>query len=310
MNKKKRIIFFGTPEFSLAPLKTLYLGGYQIVGIYTQEPKKKSRGLKIKKTPVHEWAESQLLPVFYPDKLNSKNLKLFKELRPDIAILFAYGKIIPQSWLDIPLFGFINIHASLLPKWRGAAPIQRAIENNDKKTGITIMKMNDKLDEGPILNSKELKINSLTNGKNLTELISQDACSVLFNTLDNYLKGNLIPLEQDSSNSSYAHKIDKNECEINWHEDSLTIERKIRAFYPRPTMWFRFQGKRFKVLSAHTLDINGDPGLILDSKKLTIACGKGSICINEIQAEGKNPMKSEAFILGNNNFLSGTNLIA
>ena len=151
MKKKHRLIFFGSPEFALPPLKTLYLGGYEIVGVYTQEPKKKSRGMKELKTPIHLWAESQLLPVYFPSKLDKQSLEQFESLKPDVAILFAYGKIIPLEWLNIPIFGFINIHASLLPRWRGAAPVQRSIENNDKKSGITIMKMNEDLDEGPII---------------------------------------------------------------------------------------------------------------------------------------------------------------
>ena len=159
MKKKHRLIFFGSPDFALPPLKTLYLGGYEIVGVYTQEPKKKSRGMKELKTPIHLWAESQLLPVYSPSKLDKQSLEKFKSLKPDVAILFAYGKIIPPDWLNIPIFGFINIHASLLPRWRGAAPVQRAIENNDKKSGITIMKMNEGLDEGPIIEQDVERVN-------------------------------------------------------------------------------------------------------------------------------------------------------
>ena len=183
--KKQRVVYFGSPEFSLPPLKTLYLGGYDIVGVYTQEPKKKFRGQKKYNTPVQQWAESQLLPVFTPKILDDTSLKEFQSLKPDVAILFAYGKIVPLNWLNTPLNGFINIHASLLPRWRGAAPVQRAIENNDKETGITIIKMNDKIDEGPILVQQNIEINELTDGKQLIDQISHDSCSLLYNTLKN-----------------------------------------------------------------------------------------------------------------------------
>ena len=204
MKKKHRLIFFGSPDFALPPLKTLYLGGYEIVGVYTQEPKKKSRGMKELKTPVHLWAESQLLPVYFPSKLDKQSLEEFESLKPDVAILFAHGKIIPPEWLNVPIFGFINIHASLLPRWRGAAPVQRAIENNDKKSGITIMKMNEGLDEGPIIASQEIAINSETNGQTLIDQISHDSCSLLYSNLEKYLKGLLSPEDQAHEKSTYA----------------------------------------------------------------------------------------------------------
>ena len=214
--KKQRIVYFGSPEFSLPPLKTLYLGGYEIVGIYTQEPKKKFRGQKKYNTPVHQWAESQLLPVFTPETLDDISLKEFQSLKPDAAILFAYGKIVPLNWLNTPLHGFINIHASLLPKWRGAAPVQRAIENNDKKTGISIMKMNDQIDEGPILAQQDIEIKNTTDGKQLIDQISYESCSLLFNTLKKYFLGQVSLKEQDHSLSTYAKKINKTETQVDW----------------------------------------------------------------------------------------------
>ena len=307
--KNKKIVFFGTPDFSLPPLKTLYLGGYEVVGVYTQEPKKKSRGMKSKITPVHEWANSQLLPVFTPKLIDSNSLLEFKSLKPDIAILFAFGKIIPQAWLDVPLFGFINIHASLLPKWRGAAPIQRSIENNDSKTGITIMKMNNKLDEGPILKTKEIEIDPLMNGEDLINIISMESCSLLYEVLKNYFKGEIFLTDQDASKASYAHKISKDECQINWSETNHIINQKIKAFYPYPAMWFSFEGKRYKILKAKITEKTGEIGVIIDNE-LTIACGQGSIQIDEIQVEGKSKMNSKDFILGYKNFQIGKNVNA
>ena len=301
MKRKHRLIFFGSPDFALPPLKTLYLGGYEIVGVYTQEPKKKSRGMKELKTPVHLWAESQLLPVYSPSKLDKQSLEEFESLKPDVAILFAYGKIIPLEWLNVPIFGFINIHASLLPLWRGAAPVQRAIENNDKKSGITIMKMNEGLDEGPIIASQEIAINSETNGQTLIDQISHDSCSLLYNNLEKYLKGLLSPVDQDHEKSTYASKINKDESRLNWNTEAKILEQKIRAFYPYPATWFSHKGKRYKVLKANVSSFEGESGKILQSP-LIIGCKKNSLEILEIQAEGKKPQSIDQFLLGNNNF--------
>ena len=301
MKKKQRLIFFGTPDFALPPLKTLYLGGYEIAGVYTQEPKKKSRGMQELKTPVHLWAESQLLPVYFPSKLDKQSLEEFESLKPDVAILFAYGKIIPLKWLNIPIFGFINIHASLLPRWRGAAPVQRAIENNDKKSGITIMKMNEGLDEGPIIASQEIAINSETNGQTLIDQISHDSCSLLYNNLEKYLKGLLSPVDQDHEKSTYASKINKDESRLNWNTDAKILEQKIRAFYPYPATWFSHKGKRYKVLKAKVSSLKGESGKILQSP-LIIGCKQNSLEILEIQAEGKKSQSIDQFLLGNNNF--------
>jgi len=301
MKKKHRLIFFGSPDFALPPLKTLYLGGYEIVGVYTQEPKKKSRGMKELKTPVHLWAESQLLPVYFPSKLDKQSLEEFESLKPDVAILFAYGKIIPPEWLNVPIFGFINIHASLLPRWRGAAPVQRAIENNDKKSCITIMKMNEGLDEGPIIASQEIAINSETNGQTLIDQISHDSCSLLYNNLEKYLQGLLSPVDQDHEKSTYASKINKDESRLNWNTDAKILEQKIRAFYPYPATWFSHKGKRYKVLKAKVSSFEGESGKILQSP-LIIGCKQNSLEILEIQAEGKTPQSVDQFLLGNNNF--------
>ena len=301
MKKKQRLIFLGSPDFAIPPLKTLYLGGYEIVGVYTQEPKKKSRGMKELKTPVHLWAESQLLPVYFPSKLDKQSLEEFESLKPDVAILFAYGKIIPSEWLNVPIFGFINIHASLLPRWRGAAPVQRAIENNDKKSGITIIKMNEGLDEGPIIASQEIAINSETNGQTLIDQISHDSCSLVYNNLEKYLKGLLSPVDQDHEKSTYASKIDKDESRLNWNTDSKILEQKIRAFYPYPATWFSHKGKRYKVLKAKVSSIEGESGKILQSP-LIVGCKQNSLEILEIQAEGKKPQSIDQFLLGNNNF--------
>jgi methionyl-tRNA formyltransferase len=218
-----------------------------------------------------------------------------------VAILFAYGKIIPLEWLNTPVFGFINIHASLLPRWRGAAPVQRAIESNDKSSGITIMKMNEGLDEGPIIASQEIAINSETNGQSLIEQISHDSCSLLYKNLEKYLKGMLSPIDQNHEKSTYASKINKNESRLNWNLDAETLEQKIRAFYPYPATWFSYKGKRYKVLKAKISSLVGESGKILQIP-LIIGCKKNSLEILEIQAEGKKAQTIEQFLLGNSQF--------
>ena len=305
--KKQRIVYFGSPEFSLPPLKTLYLGGYEIVGIYTQEPKKKFRGQKKYNTPVQQWAKSQLLPVFTPETLDDISLKEFQSLKPDAAILFAYGKIVPLNWLNTPLHGFINIHASLLPKWRGAAPVQRAIENNDKKTGISIMKMNDQIDEGPILAQQVIEIKNTTDGKQLIDQISYESCSLLFNTLKKYFLGQVSLKEQDHSLSTYAKKINKTETQVDWGLSANIIEKKIRAFYPSPAMWFKHKGQRYKILKAKISNKQDVEGKIINLP-LTVACSEQSLDILEIQAEGKRPLNIKEFALGNNQFQLNENI--
>ena len=295
--KKQRIVYFGSPEFSLPPLKTLYLGGYEIVGIYTQEPKKKFRGQKKYNTPVQQWAESQLLPVFTPETLDDISLKEFQSLKPDAAILFAYGKIVPLNWLNTPLHGFINIHASLLPKWRGAAPVQRAIENNDKKTGISIMKMNDQIDEGPILAQQDIEIKNTTDGKQLIDQISYESCSLLFNTLKKYFLGQVSLKEQDHSLSTYAKKINKNETKINWNLDANKVLAHIHGLSPSPGSWFEYENERYKVIKAKVSKDNGKPSLVLDAN-LTIGCKSNSITILELQRQGKKKQTTKDFLLG------------
>ena len=295
--KKQRVVYFGSPEFSLPPLKTLYLGGFDIVGVYTQEPKKKFRGQRTYNTPVQQWADSQLLPVFTPKTLDDKSLKEFQSLKPEAAILFAYGKKVPLNWLNTPLHGFINIHASLLPRWRGAAPVQRAIENNDRITAISIMKMNDRIDEGPILAQQKIEIKETTDGKKLIDQISHDSCSLLYNTLKKYFVGQVPLKEQDHSQSTYAKKINKIETKINWNLDAEKVLAHIHGLSPNPGAWFEYKQERFKVLKAKIKMERGKPSVVID-ENLTIACKSNSVQILEIQRQGKKKQFTQDFLLG------------
>ena len=296
--KKKRLVYFGSPEFSLPPLKTLYLGGYDIVGIYTQEPKKKFRGQKKNFTPVQKWAESQLLSVFTPKVLNDDTLKEFQSLKPDVAILFAYGKIVPSSWLNTPLHGFINIHASLLPKWRGAAPIQRAIMNLDNQTGISIMKIVEELDAGPVMQQDKIQINENIDTLTLSKVLSKLGANSILNAIIKIEKGEARFQEQNHSEATYAKKISKMEGQINWKESAKKVLAKINGLNPNPGAWFEYNKERYKVWKAKIVNENSESGKIVDNK-LTIACKEQSIKILEIQKEGKSRQPIDQFLIGN-----------
>ena len=296
--KKLKLAYFGTPEFSLSPLKTLYLAGHEIVGVFTQPKTKHSRGMKLRETPVSQWAQSQNLSVFTPVKLSNDNTDLLRDLKPDMAVLFAYGNIIPKEWLNIPIYGFLNIHASLLPRWRGAAPVQRAIEHADRKTGVTIMKMNEGLDTGPILSQKEIPIQDDTNSALLIDLLSMESCELIHNTIKKYLTGKLQIKFQDDSKSTYANKIKKQESLINWNESAKFLDRKVRAFYPYPSMYFTVDNKRYKILKTIISDVSLKVGQVVQDTELIVGCGEKSIQILEIQPEGKKPMLAFDFIKG------------
>ena len=229
---------------------------------------------------------------------NDEELRVFKDLSPDVVIVVAYGQIIPKKFLEIPKFGFINIHASLLPKWRGAAPIQRAIMNGDKKIGVSIMKIEEKLDSGPLLTSEEIKLNhNLTYGEIETNLSILGA-NLLIKTLQNFKNGKVKFKKQIHVDATYAKKINKNETRINWDLDSEVVLAHIHGLSPSPGAWFEYKGNRFKVLKANKFSASGKIGTVID-ENLTIACKSNSIQILELQKEGKNKQTTKEFLLGN-----------
>ena len=293
------IVFMGTPEFSVPALESLILNKFNIVTAYTQPPQKSKRGQKINSSPIEEFSKKNKIKYRIPKKLNTdEELKIFKELSPDIVVVVAYGQIIPKDFLDIPRFGFINIHASLLPKWRGAAPIQRAIMNEDKKTGISIMKVEEQLDSGPVLISKELTLNSNVTYGEIEKELSKVGANLLIESLKIIESGNPKFIQQNDSQASYAKKINKSETKINWNLDSNKVVAHIHALSPNPGAWFEYQNERFKVLRAIKSLKKGKSGLVLD-EKLTIGCKEKSIQILELQRQGKNKQTTKEFLLGN-----------
>jgi len=304
----KKIVFMGTSYFAVPILKSLYQNGYPICAVYTQPPKKSNRGQKFNKSPINLFCENISLSVRTPLKLkNNKEEDLFlSELKPDLIIVVSYGQIIPKNLLKIPKYGVLNIHASLLPRWRGAAPIQRSIMNLDKETGISIMKINENLDEGPICNKFSLKISENINAEELSEKLSSLAAEKIISVLDNIFDGKIKFTEQDDTKATYAKKIQKNEGKIDWNENSDKIIGKINGLYPYPGAFFIFNGERYKILKAEKSYKKGVVGCVI-SENLEVCCGEGSIKVINIQREGKRVQQINEFILGSQ-IKKGTNI--
>ena len=296
----KKIIFMGTPLFAVPILKSLYQNGYPISVVYTQPPQKSHRGQKINKSAVQGISETLNIDFRHPQNLknNKEEYEFLKKMNADLAIVVAYGQIIPNEFLDLTKKGFINIHASLLPKWRGAAPIQRSIMNLDDETGISIMKINEELDSGPISNIYKIKLDQNLNSQEVSEKLSLLAADKILDNVDDILENKSKFTEQDHSKSTYAKKIIKSEGKIDWSDDALKIIGKINGLYPSPGAFFNFNGERHKILKAEICNGIGKNGEVL-TNNLEIACGNGkSIKILEIQREGKKVQKAGEFMLG------------
>jgi len=303
-----KIVFMGTPEFSIPTLEAIIKNKLNILSAYTQPPKKSKRGQKINPSPIEYFCKKNKIDCRNPISLNSKEeFEIFKKLSPDIVVVVAYGKIIPNFFFSLAKLGFINIHASLLPKWRGAAPIQRAIMNRDKKIGVSIMKIEEKLDSGPILVKKELALDQNATHGEIEKLLSVVGANLLIENLKNIENDNSKFINQKNSEATYAKKIEKNETKINWNLDADKVLAHIHGLSPRPGAWFEYQKERFKVLKAKINPIHGKAGTVVD-ESLTIACKSNSIKILELQRQGKNKQTTKEFLLGkkisNNSILS------
>ena len=294
-----KIVFMGTPEFSIPALKILKQSKHKIVCVYTQPPKKQSRGQKIKKTAVHVFSENEGIKVKTNKLSDEKEYEDFTKLDPDLVVVIAYGQIIPDIYLKKPNVIFLNVHASLLPKWRGAAPIERAILNKDKETGISIMKIEKKLDTGPFLKQVKVNINEETTSGELIKKLSVIGAEALKDSIELILTGKAIFKKQNEKEASYAKKIDKIETRINWKDKAENIIAKINAFNPKPGAWFLLKNERVKILKAKEILQKGEPGTILDNK-LTVACSVNAIKILKLQKEGKRDMDVVEFLAGNN----------
>ena len=290
----------GTPEFAVPILKTLNESPHNILEVYTQPPTKKNRGQKINSSPIHQYSDQIKIKVRHPNNLDTKEeLKYLSDLKPDVVIVVAYGKILPTKFLDLKNILFINIHASLLPKWRGAAPIHRSIMSLNDETGVSIMKIVPKLDAGPVMLKSKIKIKKETNFGDLSERLSILGSKMIIDSL-NLIENNKAKfIPQNEREATYAKKINKEDTKINWNENADKIIAKINAFSPKPGCWFNLLGSRVKVIKAKEIKISGTPGVVLD-KNFTIACAKNAIQILELKKEGKNKTSAKEFIRGHN----------
>ena len=290
----------GTPFFTVPILKSLYQNGYPISVVYTQPPQKSNRGHKINKSPIQGISETLNIDFRCPQSLkdNKEEYQYLKELKADLAIVVAYGQIIPKKFLNLAKKGFINIHGSILPKWRGAAPIQRSIMNLDDETGISIMKITEELDSGPVSNIYKIKLNRSDNAEKISEKLSILAAEKILDNIDDILEDKAKFVEQDHPKATYAKKINKNEGLIDWNTDASKILGKINGLIPSPSAFFSFNGERYKILKAEIGNGSGKAGQII-SDRLEIACKNSqSIKILEIQRQGKKPQRIAEFMLG------------
>ena len=291
-----KLVFMGTPNFSVPALKALAQSNHQICAVYSQPPRPAGRGKKLRLSDVHKEALDLGLTVHNPTSFKSdKDRTIFRKLKADIAIVVAYGLILPNQILSAPKFGCLNIHASLLPRWRGAAPIQRAIMEGDDETGVCIMKMEEGLDTGPVLSSRKIQIKENDNAKILSERLSLVGSKLIVEVLD--ALSEFKAYSQSAAGVTYARKIEKSETKIDWSLPAKTINRKIRALSPFPGAWTEINGERIKLLASKVINKENEPGMVLDTG-FSIACGEKAVEITEAQRPGKSAQKSDVFLRG------------
>jgi methionyl-tRNA formyltransferase len=288
----------GTPEFAVPALRALVSAGHEVAAVYCQPPRPAGRGQKERPSAVQLAAEALGLPVRTPASLRKPDAQAaFAALRLDLAVVAAYGLILPKPILDAPRLGCLNIHASLLPRWRGAAPIQRAILAGDAMTGITIMQMDEGLDTGPILLQEAIPIVGSATAATLHDALAQCGAGLIVQAIEALEAGTLEAKPQPEAGVTYAKKIEPADARILWSEPAAAIECKVRAFAPRPGAWFELDGARVKVLAADVVAGVGEPGTALDDQ-LTVACGDGAIQLLHLQREGRRALDREAFLRG------------
>lgn len=290
-----RLIFMGTPDFSLLTLDALIAAGHEIAAVYTQPPRAAGRGKQLRPSPVHVRAQELGLEVRHPASLKDESEQAaFAALNAEAAVVVAYGLILPSAVLRAPMRGCFNVHASLLPRWRGAAPIQRAIEAGDELTGVTIMQMEQGLDTGPMLLKGEVAISRMTAGE-LHDALAEMGARLIVEALGSL--GSLTSQKQDDTLATHAAKIEKAEAKIDFSKAANLLEREVRALSPFPGSWFELDGERIKLLRAEVVDGEGSAGLVLD-ENLTIACGQGALRPVTMQRAGRPAMALADFLRG------------
>ena len=290
-----RVVFMGTPEFSVTALEALAAAGHEIVAVYSQPPRKSGRGLKLRPSPVHQLAQTRGWPIFTPINFHDPaDVVAFADHDADIAVVVAYGLILPQALLDMPKQGCLNIHASLLPRWRGAAPIHRAIMAGDQTTGVCIMQMDAGLDTGPVRIRRSLDIGASETTAQLHDRLAVMGSKAVVDVLADLAGHACVP--QVEEGLSYATKVDKLEARIDWTRSAVEIDRQIRGLSPFPGAWCMMDDQRLKVLASCLSDGAGVPGQVLQASE--IACGDGSVILTTLQQAGKTAQTAEAFFQG------------
>jgi len=296
MNDKK-IIFMGTPDIAAQHLQYLLDNSINIVGVFTQPPRKKNRGMNIEESPVHQIAKKNNLETFFPNSIDGKAIEQINSLDPDIIIVVAYGIILPSQLLDIPKFGCINIHVSLLPRWRGAAPIEHAMLAGDVKTGISVIKISPKLDAGDILHQESLNISADMYSDELTVALTNLGKQTMLRVLPKIFENKTLSKKQDLNKVTYAKKFKSIDRKINFNNSTNEVYNHIRAHGPKPGSWFVYRGERIKILRAVKKKDKGQQSTILNNKFM-LACSDGSILPTLIQREGKKAVEVKDFIQG------------
>ncbi|HYH36792.1 MAG TPA: methionyl-tRNA formyltransferase [Azospirillum sp.] len=295
-----RLVFMGTPDFAVPTLRALIDAGHDLVCVYSQPPRPAGRGQQVQKSPVHRFADERGIPVRTPKTLRTAEAQAeFAGLNADAAVVAAYGLILPQPVLDAPRLGCLNVHGSLLPRWRGAAPIQRAILAGDAETGITIMQMDAGLDTGAMLLKEAVPITGETTASSLHDALADLGARVIVEALDGLAAGRLTAEPQPEDGVTYAAKLTREDGRLDWSKDAAYVERQVRALTPWPGCWFDAAGERIKVLKAELVPSGpaAAPGTVVDDR-LTIACNEGAVRLTLVQRPGKAPVDGAAFLRG------------
>ena len=294
-----KIIFMGTPDFAVPSLRAIVEAGHEVLAVFTQPDKPRGRKQELTPPETKVCALSCGLPVYQPATLrDGEAMKIIRELEPECIVVAAYGKILPKEIIDYPRYGCINIHGSLLPKYRGAAPIQWAVINGEKETGVTIMQMAEGLDTGDILYVKSIPIGIDDTAESMFDKLADLGAEMIVEALDMLPRGELTPVRQDDSLSSYASMLDKNTSNIDWSKSGRQVHDLVRGLYSWPIAQTVLHGKKLKIYRTSPCEKNGTPGTVIDTAPLTVACGEGSVIIHELQLEGKKRMSSADFLVG------------
>ena len=294
-----KIIYMGTPDFAVPALKALASSEHEVCAVFTQPDKPRGRKMILTPPDVKVCAQSLNIPVYQPESMkNSDTLEIIGRYNPDVIVVAAYGKILPKAVLDAPKFGCVNIHGSLLPKYRGAAPIQQSVLNGDKVTGITTMLMDVGLDTGDIILTEETQIGENETSGELFDRLAELGGKLILKTLSALEKGEITPKKQDESLATHTSKIDKSLCPIDFSKPAFEVHNKVRGLNPWPVATTKIGGKNVKVYSTRLCHKSGKSGEVISTKPLVVACGEKSVEILELQPEGKKRMTADAFLAG------------